>query len=581
MNIILNDETVSFRGEKIFCDTETIGLYGPVRILSIYCPEISLTDVYLYDTKDYPLILMKKRLSEANETTWHNGSYDFNVLGWRPRDWHDTYILDTILKFNADGHTLDKVARRVYGYDPYEDMFANNMDVTFEGKNINFPTDVVYDKKKMQKSTWSGKLRPSQYAYAALDVYILPTILTSYKIEKAGWSYQLDKAAVVAFTQMGQKLPIDVEGLQEQRRINQASIDEYNLPINVNSYQQVRPYIGLETSDDDALAQHCANGNERACAVRTVRSLRKQISFIDKFLRLNDGNDYIKGYLNIGTRSGRSKCANQNLQQVPQVLKKYIKSKRFMVYVDFAQLELRSLCALIGEPVLEKLFREEADLHSFVRDKLFDSETNISDAGRGNSLRQIAKIYNFASLYGAGYKTIGKVLTKYTGMQLSESELKTHKATWLGTFPGIKAWHQQNIRHWQKKRVLKTPMGRQYIGKLPTDTNNIMNQGAGAEVAKLALIKTVQHSPKPEDILMFVHDSETGEADTLEEAKAMAELMANDMSEAWFKITKFMKISDLPMPINAFIGTDWKTIDDTPIAEYELNVIKGVAEWKE
>lgn len=584
MNIILNDESVRFNGKVIYCDTETQGLYGTVRLLQVFCPEISETDVYVFDTEDYPLILMKKRLAEALETVWHNGSYDFNVLKWQPSEWHDTYILDTILNFNLDGHSLDKVATRIYGYDPYEFMFEGKMEVTFNGSPIHFSQDIVYNKRKMQKLDWTGKLRPSQYAYACLDVFILPKLLASYNIAKAGWTYNIDKATVVAFTKMGQKLPIDVDGLQQQREANQSKIDKFNLPINVNSYQQVRPYIDSQESDDDALASLCANGNQRACDVRTVRSLRKQNTFITKFLTSNDGNDYIKGYLNIGTRSGRSKCANQNLQQVPQVLKKYIKSKRYMVYVDFAQLELRSLCALIGEPVLEKLFREEADLHSYVRDKLFDETTHVSDAGRGNSLRQIAKIYNFASLYGAGFKTIGSVLTKYTGMQLEEVELKKHKATWLATFPGIKKWHAENIRHWQAKRMLKTPMGRCYVGKLPTDTNNIMNQGAGAEVAKLALVRTINASPKPEDILMFVHDSETGEADTLEEAKAMAELMAKHMSEAWFEITKFMKISDLPMPINAFIGKDWKTIDagldEGTIAEYELNVIKGISEWK-
>ncbi len=574
----MNDEEVRFKGLKCFIDTETIGLYGEVRLLQIYCPEINPNSVYIFDSHDYPLVLMKKRLSEMSSVTGHNLKYDMDCLGWTPKEWDDTYILDTILNFRLDGHGLDKVATRIYGYDPYERMFKGDMAVTFNEQEINFPSTVEYDKKKMQKMDWSKKLLPSQYAYAALDVWILPTILESYDINTAGWTYSLDKSTVLAFSKMRQNLPIDVEGLEAQKQVNLDKIAEYNMPININSYQQVRPYIDSEQSDDDALARLCADGNERACNVRTVRSLTKQNTFIRKFLEANDGNDYIKGHLNIGTRSGRSKCANQNLQQVPQVLKKFIKSKRFMVYVDFAQLELRSLCALIGEPTLEKLFRDETDMHSFVRDKLFDKNTNVSDAGRGNSLRQIAKIYNFASLYGAGWATIGSVLTKYTGMQLPEAELKQHKKTWLQTFPGIKAWHSQNIRHWQAKRTLSTPMGRKYIGKLPTDTNNIMNQGFGAEVAKLALVRMGEVMDLSK-LNMFVHDSYTGEADTLEEAKHMAEEISQCMSDAWFEISNFTKIKDLPMPINAFVGHDWKTIDDTPIAEYTLNTIAGVAEW--
>ena len=578
-NIILNDESVKFSQKTIHCDTETIGLYGSVRLLQVFCPEISTTDVYVFDSNDYPEILMKKRLEEAAVTTWANGKYDFDCLKWIPNEWEDAYILDTIINFKEEKHSLDAIAERVYGRDMYEAMFANELDISFMGSPINFPTSIEYDKKKLQKSDWSKKLLPSQYAYAAMDVFLLPKIMASFDLAEAGWTYRLDKATVVSFCKMTQTLPIDVEGLEAQRQANLDKIAEFNMPININSYQQVRPYINSENSDDDALAKLCADGNERACNVRTVRSLTKQNTFIRKFLEANDGNDYIKGHLNIGTRSGRSKCAKQNLQQVPQVLKKFIKSKKFMVYCDFAQLELRSLCALIAEPTLEKLFRDEEDMHSFVRDKLFDKDTNVSDAGRGNSLRQIAKIYNFASLYGAGWFTIGNVLTKYTGMQLPEKELKKHKKTWLDTFPGIRDWHKQNIRHWQAKRTLTTPMGRKYIGKLPTDTNNIMNQGFGAEVAKLALVKMGKVMDLGQ-LNMFVHDSYTGEADTLEEAKAMAETISQCMSEAWFEVSKFTKIQDLPMPINAFVGHDWKTIDDTPLAEYLLNTQQGVAEWK-
>jgi len=87
-----------------------------------------------------------------------------------------------------------------------------------------------------------------------------------------------------------------------------------------------------------------------------------------------------------------------NLQQIPQAFKQYIKTDKFMVYSDFAQLELRSLCVLIGEDVLENLFRTGGDIHNYTRDALFTVDTTVSDAGRGNSLRQIAKIYNFASM---------------------------------------------------------------------------------------------------------------------------------------------------------------------------------------
>ncbi len=162
-------------------------------------------------------------------------------------------------------------------------------------------------------------------------------------------------------------------------------------------------------------------------------------------------------------------------------------------------------------------------------------------------------------------------------MILTEEELKANKVKWLKGFPGIKKWHAQNIRHWQAKRTLSTPMGRRYIGKLPTDTNNIQNQGLGAEVAKLAMVYMAKEMDLSK-FLVFVHDSWTAEYDTLDEAKLAVVTMSKCMLRSWRDITANCRITDLDMPINSFIGHDWKTIDDTPIAEYELRDGKG--EWK-
>ena len=570
MNIILNNEDINFDSKLIYVDTETMGLHGDVRLLQVYCPEVNKDSVYVFDSREYPLPLIKKRVREARHVVGHNWKYDIDCLGVVPTSWDDTIMLDQIINFRAEKHSLDELAKRVYHTDMYADMFAGQMDVTIEIKGTKHVVDfgtAEYDKKKMQKSNWSGVISRAQYAYAALDVWILPTILESFDIEEAGWTYKLDKATVECFSEMAEKLPIDVEWLETRMKKNNVDIAEIGLPINVNSYQQVRPYIGSEESNDDGLARLCSEGNERACQVRTVRSLRKQNSFITKFLNERDDEDYIHGYLNVGTRSGRSKCADMNLQQIPTSLKAMLKAKpeTVFVYADFAQLELRSLCVLIGEDVLENLFRTGQDIHNYTRDALFDSSTQVSDAGRGNSLRQIAKIYNFASLYGAGWQTIGNVLTKYTGMMLTEAELKANKVKWLKGFPGIKEWHAQNIRHWQAKRTLSTPMGRKYIGKLPTDTNNIMNQGLGAEVAKLAMVY-MRKEMDMSNMLMFIHDSYTYEAPyvdgDLTEAKRIGAIMADCMQRAWFDITKNTKITDLSMPVDVFVGQNMKTIED-------------------
>ena len=74
-------------------------------------------------------------------------------------------------------------------------------------------------------------------------------------------------------------------------------------------------------------------------------------------------------------RSGRFTSDKENLQQIPRALKGIFgfdsESDRTLIYSDYAQLELRTICAILGVKLMESLFRDGEDLHGYVAKALF------------------------------------------------------------------------------------------------------------------------------------------------------------------------------------------------------------------
>jgi DNA polymerase-1 len=83
---------------------------------------------------------------------------------------------------------------------------------------------------------------------------------------------------------------------------------------------------------------------------------------------------------------------DENLQQIPRALKDifgYPKDAgRVLIYSDYAQVELRTICAILQVKLMEQMFREGVDLHGYVASILFGEDWTKDD-------RQVTKTYNF------------------------------------------------------------------------------------------------------------------------------------------------------------------------------------------
>jgi len=172
--------------------------------------------------------------------------------------------------------------------------------------------------------------------------------------------------------------------------------------------------------------------------------------------------------------------------------------------------------------------------------------------------------YNEYNVYGAGAAKYAAILLQMTGIIITEAEAKVIKNKWLATFKGIAAWQQKGIKQWRAGNYHWTPLGRKYKAKMLNDYLNIENQGAGAEVAKLAF-NYISKGLVFEDsyLINFVHDSYL--VDCPNDPKIyepVAALLADSMQEAWHEYGKVVpRFKLVPMPVDCGVALTWADAD--------------------
>ena len=542
--------------KPLFCDTETCGLYGKVRLLQCY--QEGWSEVLLVS---WPNQIQLAAFLIQHYTVWHNAHYDITTIQQQtntrfvPKKFDDTFLLARLAQPQYETYSLDDVMSRCLGYDPY--------------------VEAGLDKKVLQKSDWSKlELTKDQLMYAAIDVKYMPEVWNKVSVASNEPSYLLDKSSLVtALDFQWNGMPVDSARINsEYKRVNE-ELTKIPMPINANSWQQVRAWLNVDKSDKNFLSELALKGNDkaRARAVLDVRSRRKLLSFLEKYDR-----DRVIGKFKPSARSGRFTSDDENLQQIPRALKKVFGhpegSDRILIYSDYAQLELRTIASILDVEVMVKMFREGVDLHGYVASVLFGEDYTKDD-------RQVTKTYNFNLLYGGSVRMVLSILITY-GYLIEERIANRHKRKWLNLFKEINKWQQEQISAWRKCKLGFTPFGRQYKGKLMTDQMNIKNQGAGAEVAKLALhyfypwLKEYNLANDTDvKVCNFIHDSFILDAPKDENVyKPVARKLAECMQEAWFEMSKLYKVKDLPMPVDVAVGYNWGDIegDKENIWDFEL-----------
>lgn len=552
--------------KPVFVDTETAFLYSGIRLVQLY--QEGLEKAVVLDTREVELSSIYGLLKDKH-VVFHNYCYDAscfaNDLGLKEnpfKNFDDTLLLSRqAFVDKLDLFSLDKCLEFVHGFDVYEGM----------------------EKKELQRSFLSTKkkdglfcdLTPEQLAYASADVFYLPELWHAVEHCREMFCYQLDKAFIdLVFNWQFLGLPVNKKELEKTKEALQTKLAEVRskLPegLNVNSVAQVRTLTGLTKTSKLELKIAKREGNVAAGLVSEARSFIKRLNFCDRYTF-----DRVRGYFSPTTVSGRIRCSgsdrdgenSDNIVQIPRDLKNVFgfeeENSKYLVYCDFTSLELRTIAAQTGCPVLTELFKDPAvDLHAYTARKIFGENFSKED-------RSTAKMANFGMLYLCSAATFLSVFDMLAGDDIKPLTLKEAeflKQAWLDTYPGIKKWHASvtNAFFNRKQKVYETLNGRKFKAKMTTDVAGITNQALGADCAKLSVVYLFKLVPEVK-LLNFMHDSLTLEADSLDHAKFLAEKLGVAMTAGWFEGIKNAKEPKVPMLLKVGIAKNWKDCDTNPL----------------
>ena len=401
-------------------------------------------------------------------------------------------------------------------------------------------------------------------------------------------------------------MPFDKEAMKAKNvEIEKELKDELAyLPsdLNVNSPKQVKDYIQgtlhLFAKSYDELNLKIAwyeHESRESLAIMKARKLIKSLDFLDRFglkeptltdaYELNAENiekeSRIRGYFAPLTVSGRAMCngakdnKSDNIMQIPRNFHNLVgfsyinklegrndeNTKKYLVYADYAQLELRCLCCITGDETLNRLFREGKDLHKYAATRIY----GINEDDVNKEQRTMAKFSNFSLSYGSGSTNFKNILIKMGDRKPpSDSECARIVKAWKQAYPKVTKW-QDKFKNlfFRGFNEHETPNGRHYRANMYTDLLAIQNQGLGAECAKLALYRLFQNYHKEFGgsldfhLLCFIHDSMIIEVEGLEMGKKVAKALADSMVLAWHETIANSAINDLPMPTDASVMENW------------------------
>lgn len=218
----------------------------------------------------------------------------------------------------------------------------------------------------------------------------------------------------------------------------------------------------------------------------------------------------------MGTRSGRMSCSEQNMQQVPARCRSaiYGGEGRKLIRADFSQIEARVAAKISDDEVLIELFRDPAgDIHTYTARKVLGKE-NITKADR-----QTGKSLVFGLLFGMSAPSLRNYCKFMFGVKLSEHEAALFRERFFDTYQGLARWHRKVREDAKRVNSFRTLLGRRRI--ITPDIENVFGigtnhpvQGTAADMMKSSVVRLWHDQAKFPDakLVMLVHDELVYEA---------------------------------------------------------------------
>jgi DNA polymerase I len=348
--------------------------------------------------------------------------------------------------------------------------------------------------------------------------------------------------------------------INSPKQLAEVLFDKMQLPVLKRTGTSRAPSTAVEVLEELALAHDLPR------MILEWRSLMKlKGTYIDALPQLvNPATGRVHTCFNQAVAAtGRLSSSDPNLQNIPiktelgrEIRGAFIAERgHVLISADYSQIEFRVLANMSEDPVLVAAFREGADFHERTATKIFGA-----DSGRDpHQLRSIAKMVNYALLYGKSAFTLSK------DIGVSQEEAQKFIDSYFAGFPNVRAYIDRTLEEGRATGIVKTMFGRRRLVPELTSRNyqvrsaaermavNMPIQGSAADILKKAMIAVHAGLPKVAGgharMILTVHDELLFEAprETADETAAAV----RDLMESAVEL-------NVPLTVDVGVGENWK-----------------------
>ena len=259
--------------------------------------------------------------------------------------------------------------------------------------------------------------------------------------------------------------------------------------------------------------------------------------------------------------TGRISSQDPNLQNIPIRSELGMKIRRgfvaapghVLVAADYSQIELRILAHLSADPLLTAAFRDHIDVHTQTAAEVF----SVAREAVTPEQRRIAKAVNYGLSYGQSDFGLARAL------DISRTQAAEYSRRYFQRFPTIHKFMDEIVAVARAQGGARTLLGRwrpipNLMSKSPAARHaaervaqNTPMQGAGADIIKLAMLRTTERVAKekwPVKLLLTVHDELVFEA-----PPALADKLGAVLKEEMEGVYKL----SVPLEVDIGVGENW------------------------
>jgi DNA polymerase I len=486
----------------------------------------------------------------------------------------DTMLTSYLIDATRAEHKLEDLALEHVSYKALKDE-----DVCGRGVKAvslaDLPVEAILD-YAAERADLVGQLAPVfrdllaqeqlSRVYEELERPLIPVLVD---VERAG--IRIDGPALAA---QSQRLEADIA--RRSKEIYEAADGEFNinspkqlaevlfermqLPVLKRTGTSRAPSTAVEVLEELALAHDLPR------MILEWRSLMKlKGTYIDALPQLvNPDTGRVHTCFNQAVAStGRLSSSDPNLQNIPiktelgrEIRRAFIADRgNVLISADYSQIEFRVLAHMSEDPVLVAAFREGADFHARTATKIFGAESGRDP----HQLRSIAKMVNYALLYGKSAFTLSK------DIGVSQEEAQKFIDSYFAGFPNVRAYIDRTLEEGRATGVVKTMFGRRRLVPELNSRNyqvrsssermavNMPIQGSAADILKKAMIDVHAGLENVAGgrarMILTVHDELLFEApkEALDETSAAV----RELMEGAVKL-------NVPLTVDVGVGENWK-----------------------